>query len=282
MAHSASLRVVFCTKHDLPGAIILNRILPRLTGHRAMVLLSEKIRDAELLIPELSILKYLERDLPVNTVFPLIDSIADNRTGRKLTFQGLARKFQCPMSIVDDVNAPKWANALRDFQPDIIVSSRFSNVFKDEVIQIPRLGTFNIHPGALPHYAGLFPSFRAMLNQESRIGCTFHRVDRRIDAGPILGIGWTEMALERGLLWHVFKSYNAGLDLFADLLPKIASGDTVPEQPQDDSLRVYRSFPAAQEVRRFVESGYQLFDPKTYSEALAEFLPPHMDLPSCC
>jgi hypothetical protein len=282
MVGTTPLRIVFCTKHDLPGAIILNRILPQLVGHQVIVMLSEKTRGPELVIPELSILKYLERDLPVGTIFPLVDSVKDNLVGKKLTFQGLSRKFEAPFLVVDDVNSAKWVGTLRDFNPDIIVSVRFSNVFKEEVIQIPRLGTFNIHPGALPHYAGLFPSFRAMLNQEQRIGATLHRVDRRIDAGPILGIGWTEMVLDRGLLWHVFKSYNAGLDLFVDILPRIRAGEAVEEVPQDESLRAYRSLPAAEDVRRFIAQGYQLFDPKSYSETLAEFLPPHMDIPLCC
>lgn len=281
MTNDSTLRLVLCTKNDLPGAIILNRILPRLAGHRTMVMLSEKTRGPELAVPELSVLKYLERDLPVGTVFPLIDSLGDNRRGRKLTFQGLSRRFECPISIVDDVNSPKWSSVVKEFRPDIIVSVRFSCVFRQEVIDIPRLGIFNIHPGALPNYAGLFPSFRAMLNRDGRIGCTVHRVDRFIDGGPILGIGWTDMVLERGLLWHVFKSYNAGLDLFADLLPVIAAGEPVDEQPQDFQMRAYRSLPSPEDVRRFIAQGYQLFDPATYGESLAEFLPPHLDIPRC-
>ncbi len=282
MVQSSPLRIVLCTKKDIAGAIILNRILPQLASHQVMVLLSDKTRDAEVKIPELSILKYLERDLPVGTLFPLVDSLGDGQSGQKLTFNGLSKKYQFPFHVVDDVNSAHWSTVIRAFQPDIIVSVRFSNVFKAEVIGIPRLGTFNIHPGELPQYAGLFPSFRAMLNDEPRIGCTLHRVDNRIDAGPVLGIGWTDMVPEQGLLWHVFKSYNAGLDLFIDALPRLSAGQAVAETPQDNSLRAYRSMPPAQDVRRFIERGFQLFDPATYAQSLGEFLPPGMGVPPCC
>ena len=268
-----SLRLVVCTKHDIVGALILNHLLPRLDGHQVMVLLSNKTRDAEIQIPELKMLKFLERDLPLNTVFPLVDAQGPQAIGTKLTFQGLSQRFGIPFHVVDDINSPHWSGVVRDFSPDIMTSVRFSNVFKPQTIEIPRLGTFNIHPGALPKYAGLFPSFRALLNQERQIGCTLHRVDRKIDGGPILGIGWTQVQPERGLLWHVFKSYYAGLDLFVDVLPKLASGGGVEEVPQDVTKREYRSLPQAEDVRRFVEAGLLWFDPDEYSKCLAEFMP---------
>ena len=270
---TSPLRIVLCTKLDIPGALILNHILPRLAGAEVMVLLSNKTRDAELHIPELKQLKFLERDLPVNTLFPLLDALTPPHSARKLTFRGLSVRHHVPFHVVDDVNSPHWLGVVQDFAPDIMVSVRFSNVFKKEIIVVPRLGTFNIHPGALPHYAGLFPSFRALLNDESRIGCSLHRVDTRIDGGPLLGIGWTETDAKRGLLWHVFKSYYAGLDLFAEILPRLAAGETVPETAQDQSQRVYRSLPTAEEVRRFVGRGLQWFDPDDYSRCLAEFIP---------
>ena len=180
------------------------------------------------------------------------------------------------------MNSPRSLGLARDFSPDIIVSIRFSSVFKAEIMTLPKLGIFNIHPGALPHYAGLFPSFRAMMNDETKIGCSLHRVDKRIDGGPLLGIGWTEMKPEQGLLWHVFKSYNAGLDMFVDVLPKLIAGDHVTETPQDDRLRDYRSLPPPQDVKQFLARGLQWFDPVTYSETLADFLPLGMEAPLCC
>ena len=271
MKSPSSLRIVLCTKQDIAGAIILNRILPQLAGHRVMVLLSNKTRDAEVHIPQLVTLKYLERDLPVGTVFPLLDALG--KSGKKLTFQALAAKYQFPLHVVDDVNSAHWMRTIGDFAPDIMASVRFSNIFKPAVIALPRLGTFNIHPGALPHYAGLFPSFRALLNDERQIGCSLHRVDASIDGGPLLGIGWTDTDPARGLLWHVFKSYNAGLDMFVDYLPRLVSGVDINEMPQDKSLRHYRSMPSQADIQRFVDRGLQWFDAGEYAESLSEFLP---------
>ena len=102
MVQRSPLRIVVCTKRDIAGALILNRILPCLTDHKVMVFLSDKTRDAEVSIPELSVLKYLERDLPINTIFPLVDALGEGKTGRKLTFKALSRAFQVPFHVVDD------------------------------------------------------------------------------------------------------------------------------------------------------------------------------------
>ena len=281
MTHCPPIRIVVCTKQDIEGALILNRIVPRLAGHQVMVLLSDKTRTPEVNVPELSILKYLERDLPINTLFPLVDALGPDTTGKKLTFNGLSRRYGISFHVTHDVNSDETMAVIGDFAPDIMVSVRFSSVFKAPVMAIPRLGVFNIHPGALPQYAGLFPSFRAMVNGETKIGCSLHRVDARIDAGPLLGIGWTDMIPERGLLWHVFKSYNAGLDMFVDVLPDLIAGRSVAETPQDETLRAYRSMPTPEQIRLFVQRGFHWFDPLTYSEAVADFLPLGIGGPPC-
>ena len=272
MSQSQSLRIVLCTKHDMVGALILNHLLPRLQGHCVKILLSNKVRDAECAIPELAQLKYLERDLPVGTVFPLVDALG-GRHGQKLTFKALTARYQVPVTVVADVNDPQCRQDLADFAPDVILSVRFSSVFREPVISLPRLGTFNVHPGALPHYAGLFPSFRALLNNDPRIGASLHRVDASIDGGPLLGIAWTSTDPVKGLLWHVFKSYYGGLDLFLDLLPRLAAGDVPAGQAQDGTQRVYRSLPKSDQVADFVRHGLIWFDPVEYAQTLGLFLP---------
>ena len=72
------MRILVCTKRDLHGAHFLNRLLPRLAGHElAGIWLSEKNRDAENSVPELVELRFLERTLPLELLFPLIDALPE-------------------------------------------------------------------------------------------------------------------------------------------------------------------------------------------------------------
>jgi hypothetical protein len=272
------LRIIVCTKRDLAGALVLNHVLPRLRGDRVLVLLSDKTRPVENAVPELAEMKFLERDLPIDTLFPLIDA-AGGHGGRLATFDGAVRRFGVPIETIGDVNGPAGEARIRAFRPDIILSARFSLIFKPNIYDIPRFGTYNVHPGALPRYAGLFAPLRCLVGGDDRIGCTLHRVDQGIDTGPIAGIGWLPVDRRRSLLWHVVQTYRPGLDLFFDLLDGLRAGRQPELTAQDRSRRVYGSLPGADLFADFSRQGFRLFDPGDYLDILRGFVPAGVMLP---
>ncbi|MBC7906329.1 MAG: methionyl-tRNA formyltransferase [Rhodospirillaceae bacterium] len=267
------LRIIICTKHDLYGALVLNQLLPHLVGDQVMVWLSDKTRPVEKAVPELAEMKFLERDLLMDTIFPLVD-MAGAGSGELATFNGLAARHGVASKIITSVNDPEMEAVIRDFQPDLIFSARFSLIFKPNIINIPRLGIWNIHPGALPRYAGLFAPFRCIVDGGDRIGCTVHRIDEGIDTGPVQGIGWLKVDPARSLLWHVVNSYGPGVDVLIDMLAGIRQGRLPEPWVQDRSLRAYRSLPDAEQFAKFWETGFRLYDPREYMELLRRFLPP--------
>lgn len=271
-AANKGLRVLVCTKRDLAGAMVLNQVLPRLVGDQVMVLLSDKTRPVENAVPELAEIKFLERDLPIDTIFPLIDATGDDSC-HHATFDGLNRRYGVPIQVISDINGPDGEELVRSFAPDIILSARFSLIFKPNIFEIPRLGTYNVHPGALPRYAGLFAPFRCMLEGASHIGCTLHQVDHGIDTGPIAGIGWLEIDPARSLLWHVTQTYRPGLDLFFQVLDGLRDGCEPALTLQDRSQRVYGSLPGADSFKEFAAKGFRIYDPKDYLEELRSFVP---------
>lgn len=272
------LRIIVCTKRDLAGCLVLNEVLERLAGHQVMVLLSDKTRPVENAVPELSEMKFFERNLPVETVFPLVDMIG-GEGARYATFAGCAARHGVAIKVIEDINALQGEALVRDFAPDLILSVRFSLIFKRNVFDIPKFGTYNVHPGALPRYAGLFAPFRCMVEGGERIGCTLHRVDDGIDTGPVAGIGWLPVRPARSLLWHVVNTYGPGLEQFYALLGEVMAGRPVRLDVQDRSQRVYGSLPDAAAFRAFHARGFRLFDPGDYMDLVSGFLPPGMMLP---
>lgn len=272
------MRILVCTKRDLAGALVLNQLMPALAGDRVMVLLSDKTRPAEKAQPELAEMKFLERDLPIDTLFPLVDQ--DRAEGAPLaTFDGIAARYGVPIKTVSRINDPDSEALVRDFAPDLILSARFSLIFKRPIFEIPRLGTWNVHPGALPRYAGLFAPFRSMLDGQSQIGCTLHRVDDGIDTGPVVGIGWLPVNRQRSLLWHVARAYRPGIDLFLHMLAGLRQGREPVTLVQDPAARVYVSMPAEAQFRAFRDGGLRLSDPAEYLAIIRGFLPPGRPLP---
>ncbi|WP_145980695.1 formyl transferase [Magnetospirillum sp. ME-1] len=273
------LRILVCTKMDLAGALILNTLLPHLAGDTVTVLMSEKTRPVENTVPELAEIKFHERDLPMDILFPLIDR-AEAKGAPLLTFAGLAARYGITIESISDLNGPEGEARIRAFAPDLTISARFSLIFKPNTYEIPRLGTYNVHPGALPRYAGLFAPFRCMLDGSDSIGCTLHRVDKGIDTGPIVGIGYLPVDRNRSLLWHVVNTYRPGLDLFLAMLARLRQGLEPQYEKQDFSLRQYGSLPGPEPFADFKAKGLKLFEPAEYLEILSGFLPPDMAMPS--
>lgn len=273
------MRIIVFTKRDLAGALVLNQLMPHIAGDQVLVLLSDKTRPAEKSLPELSEIKFLERDLPIDTVFPLVD-MAGGGEAELATFDGIAARYGVPIKTIADVNGEDELRLMRDFAPDLMLSIRFSLIFKRPAYSLPPLGTWNIHPGALPRYAGLFAPFRAMLDGADAIGCTLHKIDDGIDTGPVVGIGRLPIDPEHSLLWHVMRAYAPGIDLFVDMLEGVRAGRPPLLQIQDWSEREYLSMPGAEQFEAFRAKGLRLYEPKDYLALLQRFMPPGLALPN--
>lgn len=73
---------------------------------------------------------------------------------------------------------PTWSG-------DWIISFKSDIVLTAEQLNRARLGALNIHP-APPHYRGIGGYRFAIEGQDPCYGATCHRMDERIDAGPIV------------------------------------------------------------------------------------------------
>lgn len=69
---------------------------------------------------------------------------------------------------------------------DLFVSMSFNQIFKNKIINLPRLKTINCHAGKLPFYRGRNILNWALINDEKEFGITVHYVDEGIDTGDII------------------------------------------------------------------------------------------------
>jgi methionyl-tRNA formyltransferase len=76
--------------------------------------------------------------------------------------------------------------AMRALEPDISVVVAYGHILPRDVIDLPKLGTLNIHASLLPRWRGAAPIQAAIRNGESETGVTIMRMVTQLDAGPIL------------------------------------------------------------------------------------------------
>jgi methionyl-tRNA formyltransferase len=85
---------------------------------------------------------------------------------RGRSIASLARSAGIPLVWGRSVNQPEYIAQVRAMAPDVIVSVAAPEVFKLELLKVPRLGCINIHSGRLPMYRGMMPTFWQMLRGE--------------------------------------------------------------------------------------------------------------------
>ena len=75
---------------------------------------------------------------------------------------------------------------MRAAEVDIILNIHSLFIINKEVVNAPRIGCFNMHPGPLPRYAGLNAVSWAIYRGETSHGVTIHKMEPGIDTGPIV------------------------------------------------------------------------------------------------
>ncbi|MBR5900191.1 MAG: methionyl-tRNA formyltransferase [Clostridia bacterium] len=75
---------------------------------------------------------------------------------------------------------------LKLLDADLFITCAFGQILSQEIIDIPKLGVYNIHASLLPKYRGASPIHYAILNGDKTTGITIMKTELGIDTGDIL------------------------------------------------------------------------------------------------
>src|SRR5262249_25713577 len=151
-----------------------------------------------------------------------------------------ASESGAPVSFVN-INHDHGLDYVGSFAPDLVLSIRFGQVFKQPLVDLPRLGILNLHSGTLPEYRGVLATFWAMLDGAD-IGCTLHYVtDGTIDTGPVAGTRKSAPDPQRSLLWNVASLYRGGVEMIGDAIQRLSRGEFLAASSQDPAKGRYFS-----------------------------------------
>lgn len=137
----------------------------------------------------------------------------------------------------------------RKFEPDVIVSL-CHQILKQPLIEIPRLGVVNVHPGVLPDYRGIQPYFWELSEGAPSAGATLHLIeDERIDAGGVLGRTSFKVAPRSSVQLIYFLTIKTASKLLPGCLSALEEGRLSPEA-QDPKQGAYFRWPDSEAFGR--------------------------------
>ena len=96
-----------------------------------------------------------------------------------------ARAQRFPLAQPLSLKEPAFLSQLKEWNADLFVVVAF-RMLPQEVWQLPRLCTFNLHASLLPQYRGAAPINWALIRGETLTGVTTFVIDHQIDTGHIL------------------------------------------------------------------------------------------------
>ena len=158
------------------------------------------------------------------------------------SMRSIAGALDVPLFTAGNLRDPDTQAAILDQGAEIACAACFSELIPKALYNAFPLGGINLHPTLLPDKRGPDPAFWIFKEGEGRGGMTIHRLSPRFDTGAVLAQqpqqlpdGTTEAEWER-------RMADLGVDLLADLLPRLADG-TAAEHVQDDALATYAPWP---------------------------------------
>jgi methionyl-tRNA formyltransferase len=132
----------------------------------------------------------------------------------------------------EEINSPQWIAKIAAMKPDIIFSFYYRKMICREILDLPKIGAFNLHGSFLPYYRGRCPVNWVIINGEKTTGVTLHYMVDKPDAGDIVGQKAVVVDVLDTAKTLYDKLCGAAKELLDDLLPLIKSGQ-IPRQKQD-------------------------------------------------
>ena len=150
----------------------------------------------------------------------------------------LAKDHGIPVITTEDPKDPQVFANLQDMQPDLIFSFFYRKMIPEVILDIPCLGSFNMHGSLLPRFRGRAPINWALVHGETETGATLHHMVKSADAGAIVDqeavpIEPTDTAFD---LTH--KVCKAAVNVLLRQLPALKEGRS-PSLPQDETKATY-------------------------------------------
>ena len=127
---------------------------------------------------------------------------------------------------------------VRSLEPDLIAVAAYGKLLPEDILNVPPLGSINVHSSLLPKYRGAAPINWAVLNGETETGVSIMYMAKELDAGDVIlqksiAIGETEDAQAL-----TARLAELGAEALSEVVGALADG-TASRTPQDHEKYTY-------------------------------------------
>jgi methionyl-tRNA formyltransferase len=98
----------------------------------------------------------------------------------------IATELELNLIYEQDINSANFLEKLESLKPALLANWGHGQVFKKDLLNLPKIGVVNLHPGLLPYGRGSGAVVGEIWNCATEIGQVVHFMDEHIDKGSII------------------------------------------------------------------------------------------------
>ncbi len=167
----------------------------------------------------------------------LVVSQPDRPSGRGMKMRPTpvkeaAQRHGLPVEAPLKSRAPEFVERLKELDADAFVVASYGQILSKALLDVPKVGAFNLHASILPSYRGASPIQYAVLNGDTETGVTLMQMDEGMDTGDVIAIEKTRIGPDEtaGELHDRLAAIAA--DIIQQWIERLA-GDKYTRTPQD-------------------------------------------------
>jgi methionyl-tRNA formyltransferase len=133
----------------------------------------------------------------------------------------------------------EWQRKLAFLKPELMIVVAYGLMIPDQLLELPRLGCWNIHASLLPRWRGAAPIQRAIEAGDNETGVCIMQVEPTLDTGPVYHCLSTAIGPQDTAGSLHDRLAEMGAQALKTCLHKAIRGELRQPQVQDDSSAVY-------------------------------------------
>jgi len=162
-----------------------------------------------------------------------------------------------PISIRKDEELIK---TLKSLEPDFFITIAFGQILSQEVLDIPKFGTVNLHASLLPEYRGANPIARAIADGKKVTGVSTMLTSIGVDEGDVVMVEKIDIPQDMTTLDLAIKISDIAPEILEKSLVGLANGEIKPIAQEHEKATFAPKFSKEETFLDFTKTAQQLHD----------------------
>ena len=185
-----------------------------------------------------------------------IKKVANGVTPKTYSIKQVANAYGIEVIERSDLNSKDFLAFIKQYDADLFISVASSIIFREELINTPKLDCINIHNAPLPKYRGMLPNFWQLYHGEKEVGITVHKIETGIDTGDIITQRYVPIEPDETLDDLIRKTKKKNAKIIIDVIEEFRNNRIQYRKMEGGGS--YFTFPSRKDVKEFKSRGKRI------------------------